>query len=419
MSLVERVIDGLEERRERIINGDINCIPFTFNKLRSILPGIEQAKYYLISGNTKSGKSQIANYMFLFTPILYAFENPTKVNVKIFYFPLEETPENITLRFMSFLLYTLSNNKIRVAPIDLKSTNADKIVDEEILELLRSGKYQEILKFYEEHVLFLSERNPTGIYKTVKKYAVEHGTEHFKTITINKKDKEGNTIGTMEVQAFDYYEPNDPNEYVLILTDHASLLETEKGLTLRETINKYSEYMIMFRNRYSYIPVLIQQQSTETSNLEAFKNNKIRPTMAGLSDSKYTAKDCTVMLGITSPFSFEIIEYLNYDISKFRNNIRFLEVVLNREGESNDIVPLYFDGATNYFRELPSYKDTTALKKIYNYLSFIRGEIPNAISMLELSNYKNKTIKTLQKKNIFSTFAIQFKNKIKELWQKF
>ena len=48
----------------------------------------------------------------------------------------------------------------------------------------------------------------------------------------------------------------------------------------------------------------------ETSNLEAFKANKIRPTMAGLSDSKYTGKDCSMMIGITNPFAFELPSYL-------------------------------------------------------------------------------------------------------------
>ena len=62
-------------------------------------------------------------------------------------------------------------------------------------------------------------------------------------------------------------------------------------MSLRETINKYSEYMMIARNNYHYIPVCVQQQSYETTNLEAYKSNKIRPTMAGLSDSKYTAKD--------------------------------------------------------------------------------------------------------------------------------
>ena len=360
--MIDRIIENLKERRERVLKGDINCIPFTFNRFSNDLPGIERGKYYLVSGNTKAGKTQITNYMFLYTPLLYAYNNPDKVRVKIFYFPLEETPEAITLRFMSYLLFTLSGK--RVAPIDLKSTNSKKILPEEILELLNSEEYQNILKFYEENVIFLNERNPTGIWKTMLRYAESTGTIHRKTVNITNKE-----TGLVEQrEVFDYYEPNDSNEYVICLTDHVSLLENERGFDLRQTIIKFSEYMMIIRNKYHYIPVVVQQQSTETSNLEAFKNNKIRPTMAGLSDCKYTGKDCTVMLGITSPYTHELPEYLGYDITKLRGNIRFLEVVLNREGESNGIVGLYFDGATNYFSELPLPRDGEGMRKVYSYI---------------------------------------------------
>ena len=360
--MIDRIIENLKERRERVLKGDINCIPFTFNRFSNDLPGIERGKYYLVSGNTKAGKTQITNYMFLYTPLLYAYNNPDKVRVKIFYFPLEETPEAITLRFMSYLLFTLSGK--RVAPIDLKSTNSKKILPEEILELLNSEEYQNILKFYEENVIFLNERNPTGIWKTMLRYAESTGTIHRKTVNITNKE-----TGLVEQrEVFDYYEPNDSNEYVICLTDHVSLLENERGFDLRQTIIKFSEYMMIIRNKYHYIPVVVQQQSTETSNLEAFKNNKIRPTMAGLSDCKYTGKDCTVMLGITSPYTHELPEYLGYDITKLRGNIRFLEVVLNREGERNGIVGLYFDGATNYFSELPLPRDGEGMRKVYSYI---------------------------------------------------
>lgn len=360
--MIDRIIENLRERRERVLKGDINCIPFAFNRFSNDLPGIERGKYYLVSGNTKAGKTQITNYMFLYTPLLYAYRNPDKVRVKIFYFPLEETPEAITLRFMSYLLFTLSGK--RVAPIDLKSTNSNKVLSEEILELLNSEEYQNILKFYEDNVIFLNERNPTGIWKTMIKYAESTGTIHKKTVNITNKE-----TGLVEQrEVFDYYEPNDSNEYVICLTDHVSLLENERGFDLRQTIIKFSEYMMIIRNKYHYIPVVVQQQSTETSNLEAFKNNKIRPTMAGLSDCKYTGKDCTVMLGITSPYTHELPEYLGYDITKLRSNIRFLEIVLNREGESNGIVGLYFDGATNYFSELPLPNSSEELRKVYSYI---------------------------------------------------
>lgn len=283
--MISRIIENLKDRRERILRGDINCIPFTFSRFSNNLPGIEMGKYYLVSGNTKAGKTQITNFMFLYTPLLYAYHNPDKIRIKVFYFPLEETPEAITLRFMSYLLFTISGK--RVAPIDLKSTNSKKVLSEDILELLNSEVYQSILKFYEENVIFLNERNPTGIWKTMLKYAESTGTIHKKIVNITNKE-----TGLVEQkEIFDYYEPNDSNEYVICLTDHVSLLENERGYDLRQTIIKFSEYMMILRNKYHFIPVVVQQQSTETSNLEAFKNNKIRPTMAGLSDCKYSAKD--------------------------------------------------------------------------------------------------------------------------------
>ena len=392
MSLTDRILETLDNRRKRILEGDINCIPSPFRRLSNSFPGIEQDKYYLVSGSTKSAKTQITNYLFVYTPILYAYEHPEQLRVKIFYFPLEETPENITLRFMSYLLYTLSSKQIRISPMDLKSTNADKILDEEILNILKSDEYQKILKFYEDNVLFISDRNPTGIYKTIKDYADKNGIIHRKKVKITNKE----TGNTEEIEAFDYYEPYDKKEYVIVITDHVSLLNQEKGMNLRETINKFSEYMMVLRNHYHYIPVIVQQQSTETTSLDAYKNNKIRPTMAGLSDSKYTAKDASMMLGITNPFSYELPEYLGYDISKLRSHARFLEIVLNREGESNDIAPLYFDGATNYFAELPPSKDSVSMQKVYDLIAKLKSpanKVFIAFSTNKVFNFLFKWIK--------------------------
>jgi hypothetical protein len=135
-------------------------------------------------------------------------------------------------------------------------------LDDEILDLLKSDEYQKYMKFFEEHVSFMSDRNPTGVFKTVKNYADNNGTSYYKSIKYINKE----TGIEEERKAFDYYVPNDPKEYVFILVDHVSLLENERGMTLRETINKLSEYMIILRNKYNYIPVVVQQQSTNLHN---------------------------------------------------------------------------------------------------------------------------------------------------------
>lgn len=364
MGLVQRVLENLEERRQRILSGGINCIPSPFKCFRNDFPGIEQGKYYLISGASKSGKSQLASYLFLYTPILYAYYHPEKIRLKIFYFPLEETQEKITIRFMCHLLYFLSHGKIRVSPMKLQSINKENIIEPEILEILNSIEYRSILDFYEDHVHFITERNPTGYWKVISKYAAESGTIHRKKIIIENKA----TGVKQEKEVFDYYEPNDPDEYVITLLDHASQVEQERGMSLKECMDKLSEYMMIGRNYYNYIPVLLQQQNDQTISLEAFKAKKIRPSLAGLADSKNMGKDCSVMLGIVNPFSFELPEYLRYDITQLKGYARFVEVVLNREGESNGVLGVYFDGAVNYFAPLPKYDNITELNKVYQLI---------------------------------------------------
>lgn len=252
--------------------------------------------------------------------------------------------------------------------MDLKSTDADHVLDESILDILKSPEYQSILQFYEEHVHYLSDRNATGIYKTVEKYAQEAGTVHRKTIVIENKE----TGVKQEKEVFDYYEPKDPDEYVIIICDHASIQTPERGMDLRESINKLSEYMMIFRNKYHYTPVLVQQQGQETTSLEAFKEKKITPSLVGCADSRNPPKDVNLMLGITNPYSFEIPRFPDnsqgYDITKLRGNARFLNVVLNRDGESNGMLALYFDGATNYFTPLPKSTDLHNMSKVYDLI---------------------------------------------------
>lgn len=369
MSLKERVLEDLIKRRDNVLNGNINCIPSPFSRFRNDFIGIMQGCYYLISGSAKSGKTKLTNELFVYSPLLYAYNNRDKVRVKIFYYPLEETKEEIITRYMSYLIYTLSNNQIRVSPTDLRSTNENKILSDNVLEILKSEECNNLLDWFEENVIFGTAQNPTGIWHDMLNYAKLNGTVHYKNIeTVDKTTGEVLTIKT-----FDYYESVDPNEYVIIIVDHVSLIGLERGMTTRETVNKLSEYMVILRNKYNYIPVIVQQQNLETIGLEAFKANKIKPTLAGLGDSKYTARDCSMFLGLTNPYAYEIPKYAGYDITKLKDNFRLLEVVLSRIGPSNGAIGLYFDGATGYINELPSPEDNENLERVYNYIKTIKN----------------------------------------------
>ncbi len=363
MSLVKRTIEYLQQRRDKLLNGGINCVPSPFVRFSDDFIGIEQAKMYLCSAGTKVGKTQLGSFLFLYTPLLYAYYNKDKIKLTVFYYPLEETPQDITERFMSFLLFKLSKGRIRISPTDLKSTKNDRPVSQEVLDLLNSEEYMNILTFFEETVTFSESRNPTGVYNEVRKYMQENGT------VITKKQKVRDDFGkTKEVDAFDHFIPNNPNEYVIVIVDHVSLIQAERGMTLKQSIDKLSEYFVLLRNRYGVTIVCIQQQALDMESLDAYKENRLRPSPTGLGDSRYTARDCNVMLGLFSPFRFELDNYYGYDIKKFRDNIRFLEVCINRGGVAGGLIALFFDGATCNFYELPPPNDKQKLQLVYEYL---------------------------------------------------
>ena len=363
MRLIQRVIQTVEDRRQKILGGGVNCIPSPFDCFRYDFPGIEKGTYYLISGAAKASKSKITNYIFLFNTILYAYYHPEMVRLKIFYALLEEKAENITMKFICYLLFHLSGHRIRVDIKTLKSVDEHRIVQPEIIELIKSIEYQSILNFFEDHVEFIPDRNPTGIFNIVEKYAKDNGTVHTKKV-------EG-----FDKEVFDYYVPRDKDEYALCIIDHIGLISTERGWDLRTSIKKLSEYLKILRNKYDYTPVVVQQQNSETISLEAFKANKIRPTQKGLLDCQDTSRDCDMFLGITNPFSFELKEYLKYDITRLRGFARFLEVVQGRDGESNAVLGMYFDGATGYYAPLPKWDNIPELNHKYQLIQRIQDSI--------------------------------------------
>ena len=53
MSLFDRVFSDIESRRERILSGKVNCIPWGLPRFEEFNPGIEKAKFYLPTASSK------------------------------------------------------------------------------------------------------------------------------------------------------------------------------------------------------------------------------------------------------------------------------------------------------------------------------------------------------------------------------
>lgn len=365
MSYFEDVMSYLEQRRQRAINGLYNCIPLPFKRFRTFVPGIEQGRYIIVTASQKIGKTKFCDFMFIYETLFFLIEHP-EVKVKILYFCLEESARKKIVELQCHLLYRLDN--ILISPTELESTDKDRPVPKEILELLKTEKYQKYIKKYEELVEFITEdKNPTGIKKKCWDYALANGKLNKKTVRM--KDSSGVEIEKEIIDPVNPYTPNDPELYKIVIIDNASNVSTEKGMNLMDSIEKVSKDAIVLRNQFNYTVVLVQHQAQSKEGDESFKLNRIKPSSDGLADSKKTTRDVDMVIGLYSPFKYGITTYEGYNITKFRNHIRFMEVIEDRHyGANGNICPLYFDGAVSYFRELPRADDKVGIEKVYKFM---------------------------------------------------
>lgn len=373
MSLFERTLGIVKNSRQKILDGGVNCIPLTFQRFSEELPGIEQKSIIQVTASTKVGKTQITDSIFLYDTIEFAMANPTKVRLKIFYFSLEMAKEQKMMQCFAHLIWMKTGGRVRVDPKKLRSLKADDPLPQEIIDLLEDESYQRYFKFFEEHVEFIdSIRNPFGIYKLMRDYARANGTQHTRNIDI--KNQETGEIETHTID--DYYQPNDPDEYVICIVDHMALLTPEKDQKdVRDAMIKLSsDYMLILRNKYKYILVPVIQQAAAQESNENAKMGKLKPTLDGYGEAKIVSRDADIVLGLFSPYRHGMRDYEGYNIERFRDNIRFLELIVGREGGGGNVCPLLFDGGTNFFQELPLPTETEQLEQSYALVNRIRDK---------------------------------------------
>lgn len=384
--LYKDVIDFINYRRNRVINNELNCIPFNLPGFEEYLPGVEHAQYVIITANQKVGKTQICDFLYLYTVIEYvmSINDPSIVDVDIHYFSLEVNKQKKLMQLMCYLLFNLTGQKIRISLKGLGSVFKDRIIDQEIIDILESEPFQKILDFYDKHVHIVDNvRNPFGIFNTIKNAALKHG--HFEKKIIDWEDPKTKQISKKEVNG--RFIKNNPNHYLIGIIDHYALMQPEKGQTsTRDAIVKFSsEYALELKNDYLATIVAIQQQAQSQESVENKKYEKLLPSVDGLGDAKITGRDVDLMIGLFSPYRHEYSTYAGYDINYWKNNFRILNIPANREGSGDAQIPLMFDGATNFFCVLPR-PDSKDMYIYQNMLNRIRNP-----EYVENKNKQNST----------------------------
>lgn len=339
------LVKSLEVNRDRKLSGLHNSILTPFPNFNKYFPGFERGKYIITTASSGIGKTKITKFLFVINS--YKFCKVYNIPLRIYYFALEETKNNFWLSIISTQLF--HKYGIEVDSKTLKSVGESILTEDLLIKVKEVEKEVSDMMNYIEVIDNIS--NPFGIYKYVREKSEIYG----------KKIGEGfNAI----------YKPNNPEEYVFIITDHISLLTAEKDpdtgekMSHWQAINKFSqEYCLKgFCKRWNYITVNIQQQEAAKEKQEyTFKGNsiedKLEPSLDGLADNKLTQRDCDLVLGLFSPERYNITNFRDYNITKLKGCYRALKVIKDRDfGLDNSYIHLYFNGAINIFKELPSSK---------------------------------------------------------------
>lgn len=350
----DEVVANLKKNKQTRLEGKLLGIPWLdLPRFNRVLPGIQKGRYYGVTANQKVGKSMLANFLFVYQPIKWAFIHQN-IDLKIIYFSLELSEEELKRQIICNRL--ASEYKVFIDPQNLAAMFEAFIPNEEVFELIKKEK--EYFDFVDSVLTIVTNvRNPTGMYKYVRGVARERGKFYLNKEEVNPEVTNG---------LYDNYVPNNPDEHIIVCTDHVGLMSVEKGEDKYTTIDKWSStYCLMMRDRFNYSIVDIQQQ-TALSEQQQFTLKgdtiiaKLRPSPDCLADNKSTSRNFNVLLSLFSPARFNILkypehvpEYQKHDISLLNDNYRELSILLNRNGVSNASLDLLFDGAVCTFAELP------------------------------------------------------------------
>jgi hypothetical protein len=350
-----------------ILNAEVNNglagknkgISMGFDRLTHYV-GIRKSMYYLVGGNTGSGKTSFIDDAFVLNPVDWALSKEglaSGVKVKIWYRSMERSRAYKMAKWMSRKIFI--DQGIIIPVSKLLGWKEVMTKDEHDLYL----HYEDYMNELCEIVTIIDgPENPVGIAKELKAYALKNGS-------IEQLD-EWNKV----------YIPDDPNEITMVVIDHIGLLKTTAAQpTKKEAIDKMSDELRYARDFYGYSPVVVSQFNRSISNPARLKNGDVEPQLEDFSDSSSTQNDADVVMALFDPIRYKVADPSGYDLDKLKDGygakyFRSLRLIKNSYGEDDIRIGLGFLGQIGMFKELPRKKDITDsdYESIINKSYFLR-----------------------------------------------
>jgi len=353
MTFEERIQAGLDGKYQGLNNG--------LGRINKYIFGVQRACYTLLGGLSGSAKTTLVDFI-----LINALEDAMSKNIpiNIFYYCLEIDEASKRANWLSVLIY--KKYDIIISPETIKGLGDNRLTEDQLKIVTDELPNLNIL--FSKITWFFEATNPTGVYHTIWKHMEGRGTF----------EKEGYTDSDGKPQfRIIRFVPHNSEEYNIVVGDHLALFKTERGFTLKQNLDKLSEYSITLRNLFKITFFWLQQFNQGLSSVERskYKGVDISPQQSDFKDSTTPYADADIVLGLMNAYQMDMDICLGYNINKkdngysLYNRFRMLKVVKNRLSRDNVKIGLLFLAEAGSFEELPKPTDITqADKDRYNKL---------------------------------------------------
>jgi hypothetical protein len=372
--------------KERAEKGERMNIPFPFKRLNEYLDGIDKDTAIGILAGSGVGKSKLVRF---FVYHIYKFYKQTGYKVKIPFFAMEDGKTRIWQFVICHYLYELYGITITHKELMSRSRILPDFVKDKLIEA------KEYFKEFEQIVIFIDGvAEPIEIYKICRELALSLGRAKKYTVEVGGKN----------VEQWEY----ESDTHVIAIFDNMSNFEAGKEESSdRDAILKFvKDYMRLKLCAFFKWTVIVVLQMDFESERQSFTKggetiiNKLEPSLASTGDSKQANRSFHLIFSLFAPNRFELPKYPMtkvgdpnyYDIGLLGNTFRSLRVIKSNDSDVGMRIPLYFNGITEVYEELPP-PNTDELADFYNKFKKERN-IPNIpkIESQTIFNYNEEEI---------------------------
>lgn len=325
-------------------------------KLDDLIGGVQRGTFYLVAGDTGSGKTSLCLYSLIYKPLRERLGDKT---LKIVYYSLEMSKEMLLTKLLSVYLYDTYG--IQLTYNQILSRN----------EVLQDEYYEKVLEarawlnqIVTHHLTVYDKMLTTShLYAHLKSYSEKHGTY--------KKSKDG---------LRNIYTPKVENQYTIVILDHVWLLNTMAGQSKKDAADTAADYLITFRRVCNFTPVVLQQLNRQAGSMDRRNAELVMPELQDLKGTGGVGEASDVVLALFNPFRQKRTSWSEYNIEILRDKFRAIVILKSRFGESEKAIPVSFFGNINSFLEIPEASQITDFRQYLNI-----DTAREAISKLDLN----------------------------------